>query len=126
MDYCGPCYNPAEIIQENNMYPSVSIFKPSELLQVEEKSNGEHKTKFVKQQNGGYRMELSKFKTIVLSMFNGNMYMHVWDNKNKKNVSLNMDELYQLSNKKTIEDTMDTMWADYGGKSENCDLLTNL
>ena len=69
--------------------------------------------KLVAQQNGTYKMELSKSKTMVLKIFHGNMYVHLWDNKNKKNVTLNMDELYKLmSNKVHLEETMNLMWAD--------------
>ena len=41
------------------------------------------------------------------------MYAHLWDNKNKKNVTLNMDELYNLmSNKVHLVETMNWMWAE--------------
>ena len=48
---------------------------------------------FVLQKNGGYALTLSKNKKMVLRLFKGNVYVHFWDNRNKKHVSLNCDEL---------------------------------
>ena len=48
---------------------------------------------FVLQKNGGYALTLSKNKNMVLGLFKGNMYAHFWDNRNKKHVSLNCNEL---------------------------------
>ena len=36
---------------------------------------------------------LQKNTNIVLGLFKGNVYAHFWDNRNKKHVSLNCDEL---------------------------------
>ena len=58
---------------------------------------------FEKQKNGTYALDLSGDKKMVLSMFKGNVYCHIWNNKNKKHVSLNSDELmYVLSNEEDI------------------------
>ena len=38
-------------------------------------------------------MTLSKNKNMVLGLFKGNVYAHFWDNRNKKHVSLNYNEL---------------------------------
>ena len=48
---------------------------------------------FVLQKNGGYTLNLSKNKNMVLRFFKGNVYTHFWDNRNKKYMSLNCDEL---------------------------------
>ena len=58
---------------------------------------------FEKQKNGGYALDLSGDK-MVLSLFKGNVYCHIWNNKNKKHVSLNSNELmYILSNEADID-----------------------
>ena len=44
---------------------------------------------FVLQKNGGYAIDSSKNTNMVL----GNVYAHFWDNRNKKHMSLNCDEL---------------------------------
>ena len=48
---------------------------------------------FVLQINGGYASTLSKNNNMVLGWFKGNVYAHFWENRNKKLVSLNCDEL---------------------------------
>ena len=48
---------------------------------------------FVLQKNGGYTLTLSKNKNMVLRLFKGNVYAHFWDNRNKKHMSLNCNEL---------------------------------
>ena len=59
---------------------------------------------FEKQKNGGYALDLSGDKKMVLSLFKGNVYCHIWNNKNKKHVSLNSNELmYILSNEADID-----------------------
>ena len=58
---------------------------------------------FEMQKNGTYALTLSNDKKMVLSLFKGNVYCHIWNNKNKKHVSLNSDELmYILSNEEYI------------------------
>ena len=58
---------------------------------------------FEKQENGTYALDLSGDKKMVLSMFKGNVYCHIWSNRNKKHVSLNSNELmYVLSNEEDI------------------------
>ena len=58
---------------------------------------------FEVQKNGNYALDLSEEKNIVLSLFKGNVCYHIWNNKNKKHVSLNSDELmYMLSNEADI------------------------
>ena len=59
---------------------------------------------FEMQKDGVYELNLSEDKNMVLSLFKGNIYCHIWNNKNKKHVSLHCDELMcVLSNKKDIE-----------------------
>ena len=59
---------------------------------------------FVMQKNGAYVLDLSGDKNMVWSLFMGNVYCHIWNNKNKKHVSLNHYELMcVLSNKVAIE-----------------------
>ena len=53
----------------------------------------EDERQFVLQKNGGYASTLLKNKNMVLGLFKGNVYAHLWDNGNKKHVSLNCDEL---------------------------------
>ena len=48
---------------------------------------------FVLQKNCGYALTLSKNKNMVLRLFKGNVYAHFWDNRKKKHVSLNCNEL---------------------------------
>ena len=48
---------------------------------------------FVLQKNGGYALTLLKNKNMVLRLFKGNVYVHFWNNRNKKHVSLDCDEL---------------------------------
>ena len=85
MDYCRPSYNLAENVQQDQKYQGLNI----NLENVQQSDHQKHdvqkpnEKKLVVQQNGAYKMELSKSKTIVLNMFHGNMYAHVWDNKNK-------------------------------------------
>ena len=58
---------------------------------------------FEMQKNGNYALDLSGDKKMVLSLFKGNVYCHIWSNKNKKHISLNSDELmYILSNEADI------------------------
>ena len=60
---------------------------------------------FVLQKNGNYTLALSNFKNMVLSVFKGNVYSHIWNNRNKNHVSLNLDELaYVLKNKTVVQD----------------------
>ena len=42
---------------------------------------------------GNYTLTLSNDKNMVLSVFKENVYCHIWDNRNKRHVSLNIDEL---------------------------------
>ena len=56
---------------------------------------------FVLQKNGGYALTLLKNMNMVLRLFKGNVYAHFWDNRNKKHVSLNCDELSCLLTNKT-------------------------
>ena len=115
MDYCGASYNPTETIQQEQIYQGNLITPNLDHMQQsdQQKHNVQkpNEKKLVAQQNGTCKLELSKSKTMMLNIFHGNMYAHLWDNKNKKNVTLNMDELYNLmSNKVQLEDTMNLMW----------------
>ena len=59
---------------------------------------------FELQKNEACALNLSEDKNMVLSLFMGNIYCHIWNNKNKKHLSLNHDELMcVLSNKVAIE-----------------------
>ena len=42
---------------------------------------------FELQKNGGYALTLSKNNNMVLGLYKGNVYVHFWDNRNKKHVS---------------------------------------
>ena len=65
---------------------------------------------FVLHKNGNYTLALSNFKNMVLSVFKGNVYSHIWNNRNKNHVSLNLDELaYVLKNKTVIQDIMEQL-----------------
>ena len=47
---------------------------------------------------------------MVLSVFRSNVYSHIWDNKNKKHVLLNVDELaHMLKNKTVLQDIMEQL-----------------
>ena len=61
----------------------------------------EDEKQFVLQKNGGYALTLLKNKNMVLGWFKGNVYAHFWDNRNKKHVSLNCDELACLLTNRT-------------------------
>ena len=66
----------------------------------------------VLQKNGNYELALSNDKKMVLSVFRGNIYSHIWDNKNKNHVSLNLDELaYILKNKTVVQNIIDQLLA---------------
>ena len=61
-------------------------------------------------------LTLSKNKNMVLRLFKGNVYAHFWDNRNKKHVSLNCNELTcfltigcNWRNYRTIEDGRQTV-----------------
>ena len=45
------------------------------------------------QRTGGYRIKMSKTKNIVLKDFNGCVYAHLWDNKEKFSITLTRKEL---------------------------------
>ena len=62
------------------------------------------------QKNGNYTLTLSNHKNMVLSVFKRNVYSHIWDNKNKKHVFLNLDELaYVLKKKMVLQDIMEQL-----------------
>ena len=70
----------------------------------------EQSKRMMLQKNGNYTLTLSNYKNMVLSVFRGNVYSHIWDNKNKKHVSLNLDELtYMLKNKTVVQSIMDQL-----------------
>ena len=82
---------------------------PKEPEKHQHMSEDEEK-QFVLQKNGKYTLVLSKYKNMVLSVFKGNVYCHIWNNKNKMHVSLNLDELaYMLKNKTVIQDIMEQL-----------------
>ena len=79
-----------------------SVKQPTKHQQVCTTEEEEDKEKqFVSQKNGGYALTLSKNKNMVLRLFKGNVYAHFWDNRNKKHVSLNCDELSCLLTNRT-------------------------
>ena len=67
-----------------------SVKQPTKHQQV---CKEEEEKQFVLQKNGGYALTLSKNKNVVLGLFKGNVYAHFRDNRNKKHMSLNCDEL---------------------------------
>ena len=69
-----------------------SVKQPTKHQRVCTTEEDEEK-QFVLQKNGGYALTLSKNKNMVLGLFKGNVHAHFWDNRNKKHVSLNCDEL---------------------------------
>ena len=65
---------------------------------------------FVLQKNGNYTLALSNYKNMVLSVFKGNVYCHIWDNRKQKHVLLNRDELaYIMKNKTVVQDIMEQL-----------------
>ena len=60
------------------------------MTNVEKKSSN---YPFEGKKNGTYALVLSRDKNMVLSLFKRNVYCHIWDNKNKKHVSLDHCEL---------------------------------
>ena len=77
---------------------------PKEPEKHQHMSEDEEK-QFVLQKNGNYTLILSNYKNMVLSVFKGNVYCHIWDNRNKNHVLLNLDELaYMLKNKTVVQD----------------------
>ena len=82
---------------------------PEEPEKHQHMSEDEQK-QFVLQKNGNYTLALSNYKKMVLSVFKGNVYCHIWDNRNKNHVSLNLDELgYMLKNKTIVQDIIDQL-----------------
>ena len=89
---------------------------PKEPEKHQHMSEDEEK-QFVLQKNGKYTLVLSKYKTMMLSVFKGNVYCHIWNKKNKMHVSLNLDELaYMLKNKTVIQDIMEQLLMPNGEK----------
>ena len=76
------------------------LTKHQRVCTTEEEEEDEEK-QFVLQKNGGYALTLLKNKNMVLGLFKGNVYAHFWDNRNKKHVSLNCDELSCLLTNRT-------------------------
>ena len=77
-------------ISQRKMGESVKqLTKHQQVCTTEE----DEEKQFVLQKNGGYALTLSKKKNMVLGLFKGNVYAHFWDNRNKKHVSLNCNEL---------------------------------
>ena len=82
---------------------------PKEPEKHQHMSEDEQK-QFMLQKNGNYTLTISNYKNMVLSVFKENVYCHIWDNNNKKHVSLNLDELaYVLKNKTVIQDIMEQL-----------------
>ena len=110
MDYGGPTNNLANLKKENQVHGGKS-FQDSLSMRNDCNESKLIQGRFSTQDNGCYKMELSKTKSVVLDIFQGNMHLHIWDAKKKKNVSLNMQELYHLMvNKEHLEETMDSKW----------------
>ena len=113
MDICGPNWT-----QNSSMYsgrvesaPPPSQYIPSLFSSSnEETKRMMHEKHPVLQKNGNYELALSNDKKMVLSVFRSNVYSHIWDNKNKKHVSLNVDELaHMLKNKMVLQDIMEQL-----------------
>ena len=77
-----------------------SVKQPTKHQRVCTTEEDEEK-QFALQKNGGYALTLSKNKNMILGLFKGNVYAHFWDNRNKKHVSLNCDELSCLLTNRT-------------------------
>ena len=75
------------------------LTKHQRVCMTEEEEDKEKQ--FVLQKNGGYALTLLKNKNMVLRLFKGNVYAHFWDNRNKKHMSLNCDELSCLLTNRT-------------------------
>ena len=108
MDICGPNWT-----QNSSIY-SGSLLKqspppPSQYIPAVYSSRNEETKRMMLQKNGNYELTLSNYKKMLLSVFRGNVYSHIWDNKNK-NVLLNLDELsYILKNKTVVQDIMEQL-----------------
>ena len=74
------------------------LTKHQRLCMTEEE---DEEKQIVLQKNGGYALTLLKNKNMVLGLFKGNVYAHFWDNRNKKHVSLNCNELSCLLTNRT-------------------------
>ena len=78
-----------------------SVKQPTKHQRVCTTEEEDEEKKSVLQKNGGYALTLSKNKNMVLGLFKGNVYAHFWDNRNKKHVSLNCDEISCLLTNRT-------------------------
>ena len=73
----------------------------------------DEKKQFVLQKNGGYALILLKNKNMVLRLFKRNVHAHFWDNRNKKHMSLNCDELAcLLTNRAAIGEITELLMED--------------
>ena len=115
MDICGPNWTQNSLIYSGRVeLPPSSQYIPS----VYSSRNGYGQSKrittetskqpvFVLRKNGNYTLTLSNDKNMVLSVFKENVYCHIWDNKNKRHVSLHLDELAGiLKNNRVVQDIM--------------------
>ena len=78
-----------------------SVKQPTKHQRVCTTEEEDEEKQFVLQKNGGYALTLLKNKNMVLGLFKGNVYAHFWDNRNKKHMSLNCDELSCLVTNRT-------------------------
>ena len=78
-----------------------SVKQPTKHQRVCTTEEEDEEKQFVLQKNGGYALTLLNNKNMVLRLFKGNVYEHFWDNRNKKHVSLNCDELSCLLTNRT-------------------------
>ena len=78
-----------------------SVKQPTKHQRVCTTEEEDEEKQFVLQKNGGYALTLLKNKNMVLGLFKGNVYAHFWDNRNKKHMSLNCDELSCLLTNRT-------------------------
>ena len=113
MDICGPNWNEGKnssMYSERLESPPPSQYIPSLFSSSnEETKRMTHEKHPVLQKNGNYELTLSNDKKMVLSVFRGNVYSHIWG-KNKKHVSLNVDELaHMLKNKMVLQDIMEQL-----------------
>ena len=78
--------------------------KRSRLAEGEQAEVTETKPKYIplppgtlrEQGNGNYKLTLSSYKNLCLSMFNKSVYAHIWNNAASKCMTLSMDEMNTL------------------------------
>ena len=107
-DICGPNWT-----QNSSIYSGrLESPPPSQYMQsvYSCRNDYEQSKRMILQKNGKYTLTLSNYKNMVLSVFRGNIYSHIWDNKNKNHVLFNLDELaYMLKSKTVVQSIMEQL-----------------